>query len=46
LGRSVANRDAIEEYLREGRAEFARLGQQARSGNPALYAKLDAARAA
>jgi len=40
----LANRDKIDEYLREGREGFERLWQQARQNNPALYARLADAR--
>ena len=40
----LANRDAIDAYLRDGRAEFAHLRDDGRRAHPALYAKLDASR--
>jgi uncharacterized protein (DUF433 family) len=40
----LANRDIIDAYLREGRAEFTRLRDEARRKHPGLYAKLEAAR--
>src|SRR6266536_3906414 len=40
----LANRDTVDTYLREGRAEFARLRDEARRKHPGLYAKLEAAR--
>ena len=40
----LANRDRIDSYLEQGRAEFARLRDEARRKNPQLYAKLDEAR--
>jgi uncharacterized protein (DUF433 family) len=42
----LANREAVDAYLSEGEAEFARLRDDARRRDPALYAKLDAARRA
>jgi uncharacterized protein (DUF433 family) len=42
----LANRTMLDEYLSEARAEFARLREESRRRNPALYAKLDAARQA
>lgn len=42
----LANRHAIDAYLEEGKAEFARLREEARRKHPSLYAKLDAARRA
>jgi uncharacterized protein (DUF433 family) len=39
-------REAVEAYLRDGRAEFARLREDGRRRHPALYAKLEAARRA
>jgi uncharacterized protein (DUF433 family) len=42
----LANREAVDSYLSEGEAEFARLRDEARRRSPALYAKLDAARQA
>jgi len=40
----LANRESIDAYLQEGRAEFAYMRDEARRKHPALYAKLDAAR--
>jgi uncharacterized protein (DUF433 family) len=40
----MANREMLDDYLREGRREFESLRQQARRDNPALYAKLADAR--
>jgi hypothetical protein len=40
----LANRDAIDAYLQHGRAEFARMRDEARRKHPALYAKLEAAK--
>jgi uncharacterized protein (DUF433 family) len=40
----LANRDAIDAYLRDGRAEFARMRDEARLKHPTLYAKLEAAK--
>ena len=40
----LANQVVIDEYLRHGREEFERLRQEARQSNPALYARLEAAR--
>jgi len=42
----LANRQAVDSHLSEGEAEFARLRDEARRRNPALYAKLEAARRA
>jgi len=39
-------REAIEAHLRDGKAEVARLREDARRRYPALYAKLEAARRA
>ena len=39
----LAHRDAIDAYLHAGRADFARLQEQARRDHPSLYAKLEAA---
>lgn len=41
----LAQRDEIDAYLDAGRAEFERLRSEARRRNPALYAKIEAARA-
>jgi uncharacterized protein (DUF433 family) len=40
----VANRQAIDAYLEEGRAEFERLRQESRRNHPELYEKLAAAK--
>ena len=40
----LANRECVDSYLREGRAEFARIRDEGRRQNPKLYAKLEAAR--
>jgi hypothetical protein len=40
----LANRESIDAYLRDGRAEFARVREEARRNYPALYSKLEAAR--
>lgn len=40
----LANRDRIDQYLRQGKDDFERLRQQARQNNPALYARLADAR--
>jgi len=40
----LANRESIDAYLRDGRAEFARMRDEARRKHPALYSKLEAAR--
>ncbi len=40
----LANRDQIDEYLRQGSEEFERLRRQARQDNPGLYARLTNAR--
>ena len=40
----LANRDAIDAYLLEGKAEFDRLQEQTRRDHPTLYAKLEAIR--
>src|ERR1700733_762771 len=40
----LANRDKIDQYLRQGKGDFERLRQQARQNNPALYARLADAR--
>ncbi len=42
----LANRPAIDEYLRQGEIEYDRLYEEARAKDPAFYAKLDAAREA
>lgn len=41
---ALANRESVDSYLRAGREEFARMREEARSKNPALYAKLEAVR--
>lgn len=40
----LANRDKIDQYLRQGREDFERLRQEARQNNPGLYARLADAR--
>jgi uncharacterized protein (DUF433 family) len=40
----LAHRARIDSYLEEGKAEFARLRDEARRKHPQLHAKLDAAR--
>ena len=40
----LANRDEIDQYLRQGAVDFERLRQQARQNNPGLYARLTDAR--
>jgi uncharacterized protein (DUF433 family) len=40
----IANREAVDQYLRQGRQEFEALREQARRNNPALYRKLAEAR--
>lgn len=40
----IANREIVDQYLREGRQEFEALREQARRNNPALYRKLADAR--
>jgi len=40
----LANRESIDAYLRNERAEFARKRDEARRQHPALYSKLEAAR--
>jgi uncharacterized protein (DUF433 family) len=40
----LANRDKIDQYLRESKEDFERLRQEARQNNPALYARLANAR--
>ena len=40
----MANREAVDRYLSEGRHEFETLRQEAQRKNPALYAKLSEAR--
>jgi uncharacterized protein (DUF433 family) len=40
----LANRESIDAYLQDAKAEFARMRDGARRKNPALYSKLEAAR--
>jgi uncharacterized protein (DUF433 family) len=40
----MANRELVDRYLSEGRRDFESMRQNARSHNPALYARLDEAR--
>ena len=40
----LAHREAIDEYLSEGKEEFARLREESRHKNPSLYARLAEAR--
>jgi uncharacterized protein (DUF433 family) len=40
----LANRDEIDQYLRQGAEDFERLRQQARQDNPALYVRLTRAK--
>ena len=40
----LANRDQIDDYLRQGKDDFERLRQQAHKNNPGLYARLTDAR--
>lgn len=40
----LANRQTVDNYLAEGRREFAEQQEQARQNNPAFYAKLDEVR--
>jgi uncharacterized protein (DUF433 family) len=40
----LANRQAVDDYLRQGEIEFDRLAAESRAKHPAFYAKLDAAR--
>lgn len=40
----TANRELVDRYLNKARQDFARLRQEARQRNPALYAKLAEAR--
>jgi uncharacterized protein (DUF433 family) len=40
----LGNRESIDDYLQDGRAEFARMRAEARREHPTLYAKLEAAR--
>jgi uncharacterized protein (DUF433 family) len=37
----LANRQAVDEYLRQGQRDFETLRQQSRRRHPALYARLD-----
>ncbi|MBZ5590798.1 MAG: DUF433 domain-containing protein [Acidobacteriia bacterium] len=40
----LANRESIDSHLQQGKAEFARLRDEARRKHPQLYAKRDGAR--
>ncbi len=40
----LANRAAVDDYLKREEAEFDRMAEEARKADPAFYAKLDAAR--
>ena len=40
----LANREMIDQYLQDEKAEFARLRDEARRNNPAFSARLEAAR--
>jgi uncharacterized protein (DUF433 family) len=40
----LAHQHTIDVYLQRGRADFARMREEARRKHPALYAKLEAAR--
>jgi len=40
----LANREAVDEYLRKSAAEFADFREEAHRRDPAFYAKLEAAR--
>ncbi len=40
----VANREIVDQYLRQGQVEFEALREQARQTHPALYRKLAEAR--
>jgi uncharacterized protein (DUF433 family) len=40
----LAHRETIDAYLRDARAEFERMRDEARSRHPGLYSKLEAAR--
>ncbi len=42
----LSRRDQIDQYLRDGRADFDRLREESRRAHPLLYAKLEAARQA
>ena len=40
----LAHREMVDQYLREGEAEFERMREEARKRDPVFYAKLEAAR--
>jgi len=40
----IANREVVDQYLRQGQEEFGALREQARRNNPGLYRKLAEAR--
>src|SRR5260370_25320101 len=40
----LGNQGSIDTYLRDGKAEFARMREDARRKHPVLYSKLEAAR--
>lgn len=40
----IANREAVDQYLRQGQQEFEALREEARRNNPALYRRLAEAR--
>src|SRR5271155_313822 len=40
----LANREKIDQYLRQGKEDFERLRQEGRKNNPGLYARLTDAR--
>ena len=40
----LAHRESVDEYLNEGKEEFARLREESRHKNPSLYARLAEAR--
>ena len=40
----LGHRETVDAYLRAGRADFARLRDQARRDHPSLYAKIETAR--
>ena len=40
----MANRDLVDDYLREGEKEFDRLSEESRRNRPAFYAKIEAAK--
>ena len=42
----LANRQAIDAYLEQGKVDFARAREESRRKHPRLYAKLDAAKQA